>query len=228
MAGDKKIVDVKFWEDDLVMDKMTNEERYFFFYLMTNPKHRLCGIYRLPLREIKFVANIDNAEELLKKFEEEFKIIAYSYDTQEIAVFNALKYSIVSGGNPLTKQLIKELERVEDGELILTVYNQMFNFWEESTRQTDKIARQLFKEALEKRHLISKDVYENKDAYVYDNYAYENEEVNANVNVGNYAYGESGPESKKHEDLSSSNEQENDTPQTVDDFLSQPEFNPEQ
>lgn len=224
MAGDKKIVDVKFWEDDLIMDKMTNEERYFFLYLMTNPKHRLCGIYRLPLREIKFVANLDNAEELLKKFEEEYKIISYNYDTQEIAVFNVLKYSIVSGGNPLTKQLIKELERVEDGKLILTVYNQMFNFWEESTRQTDKITRQLFKEALEKRHLINKDWYENKDAYVYDNYAYENEEVNANV--GNYAYGESTSESENHKKPSSSNNQKNNQPKNVDDFLSQPEFNP--
>ena len=52
--GTKRIVDTDFWKDDIVAEKYSAEDRYFFLYILTNPHSKQCGIYHLPIRIIAF------------------------------------------------------------------------------------------------------------------------------------------------------------------------------
>ena len=97
----KRIVSTAFWQDPDVLDKYSIEDQQFFLYLLTNPRSKLCGIYILPRRYISFEAKHTEkaAEELLNRFQTVYKNIIYNSETQEVAVLNALKYGIISGGN---------------------------------------------------------------------------------------------------------------------------------
>lgn len=128
--GIKRVVDVDFWRDDKVAEEYTPEERYFFLYLLTNPNTKQCGIYHLPIRTISYETGYsdDAIRKLLDKFQNNYKNIVYSYDTNEIAILNFLKHSIVKGGKPVEDCLRKELEEVKDRSLIKEVYSHIIEF----------------------------------------------------------------------------------------------------
>ena len=52
--GTKRVVDTDFWKDDIVAEKYSAEDRYFFLYILTNAHSKQCGIYHLPIRIIAF------------------------------------------------------------------------------------------------------------------------------------------------------------------------------
>lgn len=128
--GIKRVVDVDFWRDDKVAEEYTPEERYFFLYLLTNPNTKQCGIYHLPIRTISYETgySVEVIRKLLDKFQNNYKNIVYSYDTNEIAILNFLKHSIVKGGKPVEDCLRKELEEVKDKSLIKEVYSHIIEF----------------------------------------------------------------------------------------------------
>ena len=68
-------VQVSFWQDSFVLD-LTPEEKYFYLYLMTNPKATQIGIYELPIKvmELETGYNRETVSKLLKRFEEYNKI----------------------------------------------------------------------------------------------------------------------------------------------------------
>lgn len=151
----KRIVDTAFWEDSKVIDKYSVEDKYFLLYLMTNPHTTQVGIYKLPKRLISFETGytVESVSAILDRFEIKHGNIAYNQDTQEIAVLNSLKYSIVKGGKPVSDLLEKELAKVEDDELILKVYHKLTKFWQLSIRPFDESVKELFEEELKKRNV---------------------------------------------------------------------------
>lgn len=128
--GIKRVVNVDFWNDDVVAEKYTPEDRYFFLYLLTNPNTTQSGIYHLPIRTIAFETGYaeDEVENLLNKFQKEYKNIIYSYKTNEIAILNFLKHSIIKGGKPVEDCLRKEMEEVKDKTLIHKVYEHIIDY----------------------------------------------------------------------------------------------------
>lgn len=122
--GIKRVVDVDFWNDAKVMDMFTPEDRLFFLYLLTNPHTTQLGIYAINPKYITIEMGYDikSVEVLLDRFENQYGIIKYSKDTQEIAVKNFLKHSIVKGGAPVRDCLIRELKAVKNKELINFVF----------------------------------------------------------------------------------------------------------
>ena len=151
----KRIVDTAFWEDSKVIDKYSVEDKYFLLYLMTNPHTTQVGIYKLPKRLISFETGytVESVSVILERFESKYSNIVYDYETQEIAVLNSLKYSIVKGGKPVADLLIKELSKINNDELILRVYENLMIFWERSTRDFDKTVKELFENELKKRNV---------------------------------------------------------------------------
>ena len=151
----KRIVDTAFWEDSKVIDKYSVEDKYFLLYLMTNPHTTQVGIYKLPKRLISFETGytVESVSVILERFESKYSNIVYDYETQEIAVLNSLKYSIVKGGKPVADLLIKELSKINNDELILKVYENLMIFWERSTRDFDKTVKELFENELKKRNV---------------------------------------------------------------------------
>ena len=148
--GVKRIVDTDFWSDTKVLDKYTPEDKYFLLYLLTNPHTKQCGIYRLPKKYINFETgyNTDTVNGLLDRFEKVHKNIIYDHNTQEIAILNYLKYSIIKGGKPVYDCITADLEKVKNKNLIRTVYEHLDEFFRTSTKQSYKAIEQIFKEKI--------------------------------------------------------------------------------
>lgn len=179
--GIKRVVNVDFWKDDEVAERYTPEERYFFLYLLTNPNTKQCGIYHLPIRTMTFELGFtsEKIKALLDKFENQYKNIVYSYTTNEVAILNFLKHSIIKGGKPVEDCLRKELEEVKDKKLITKVYEHMLQHMDEQIKfkeengSTSMYAgiKIVFQEILHIDHV--KKTYEDKKAKIYNVNNYE-------------------------------------------------------
>lgn len=125
--GIKRIVDTGFWTDDKVMDMFSPEDKLFFLYLMTNPHSTQLGIYHINRKSIAFEIgySVDAVSVLIDRFETKYKMIRYSNDTNEIAIKNYLKHSIIKGGKPVEDLLKKEVSAVKDKTLLQFVYDEI-------------------------------------------------------------------------------------------------------
>ena len=111
----------EFWSDGFVLD-LTPEEKYFYLYLMTNPKTSQCGIYELPKRIIETETgyNRETIDKLLKRFIE-YKKVGYCDDTKEIMLINWIKYNEPNNTNAI-KCVNKELHKIKNTKFILRYY----------------------------------------------------------------------------------------------------------
>lgn len=125
MKDIKRCVSTAFWKDDKVLNEFSPEDKYFFLYLLTNPHTTQLGIYHLPIKvaSVELGYSIDAIKVLLDRFENKYNIIRYSKDTNEVAIKNYLRHSIVSGGKPVMDCLEKELKTIKDMTLVSYVFN---------------------------------------------------------------------------------------------------------
>lgn len=119
----KRIVNVDFWTDKKVGEEFTPEDKLFMLYLLTNPQTTQLGIYPITVRIMAFELGYspDTVRYLLNRFENVYGVIRWSKDTDEIAVKNFLRHSIISGGKPVEDLLKKEAAAVINQELIVWV-----------------------------------------------------------------------------------------------------------
>tara|TARA_R100001086_G_scaffold199785_1_gene115964 strand:- start:1263 stop:2099 length:837 start_codon:yes stop_codon:yes gene_type:complete len=110
-----------FWNDPLVLD-LTPEQKYFYIYLLTNPKVLQCGIYEISIRQISYETGYDqNAVLSLLAHFESINKIKHSKKTNEIAIINFLKYNY--SNSPTVKKCIeKDFESVKNKDLISYVH----------------------------------------------------------------------------------------------------------
>ena len=117
--GINRMVNTSFWTDGKV-DEFTPEDKYFMLYLLTNPYTTQLGIYEISIKQAAF--QIGYSEEtfvaLIERFENKYKMIRYSKETNEIAIKNFLRHSIVKGGKPVEDCIKKEILRVKNRELL--------------------------------------------------------------------------------------------------------------
>ena len=105
----------KFWEDDKILDEMSMEEKFFYIYLLTNPRVKQCGCYAISFHQIFLQTNIskENAKKIIERFEKELNLVKYSKNTNEILLLNFYKYNWTS--SHLIKACIKkELNEVKE------------------------------------------------------------------------------------------------------------------
>lgn len=102
-----------FWQDGFVLD-LTPEEKYFYLYIMTNPKTSQCGIYELPKRIIETETgyNRETVQKLLQRFVD-YKKIDYHEGTKELMIHNWIKYNPPNNTNAM-KCIVKELNEVKN------------------------------------------------------------------------------------------------------------------
>jgi uncharacterized phage protein (TIGR02220 family) len=118
--GVKRIVSTSFWNDDLVLETFTPEDKYFMLYLLTNPHTTQLGIYHLPIKlaAVEMGYSEESIRNLLNRFENTYNLVMYSKDTNEIAIKNYLKHSIVKGGKPVMDCLLREEDMVSNKALL--------------------------------------------------------------------------------------------------------------
>ena len=123
----KRIVDTDFWTDSKVVEQFSPEDKLFFLYLMTNPHTTQLGIYSVSRKVMSFEIgySLDTINVLLDRFENKYKIIRTCKETNEIAILNYLKYSIVKGGKPVFDLLIKEVKAVKEKSLLQAVFKRL-------------------------------------------------------------------------------------------------------
>lgn len=121
--GIKRIVDTSFWTDGKV-DEFTPEDKYFMLYLLTNPFSTQLGIYEISIKQVAFHLgySVDAVKSLIERFENNYEMIVFSKPTNEIAIKNFLRHSIIKGGAPVRDCLIKEMKKVKNKDLISIVF----------------------------------------------------------------------------------------------------------
>lgn len=111
-----------YWQDSFVLT-LTPEEKYFYMYLITNPKTNICGIYEFPMKlaEVETGYNRETIEKLLNKFENSYNRIVYSKETNEVCIVNWFKYNF--NKSPKVRIAIEEaFEKVKNKKLIQYLY----------------------------------------------------------------------------------------------------------
>ena len=116
-----------FWTDEKVIDEFSPEDRYFFLYLLTNPETTQLGIYKFVPRAAAFYLGYSKEAVmvLLDRFENKYNLIRYSYGTNEIAIKNFLKHSVIKGGKPVADCLEMEEANVKNKDLVLYIVNHL-------------------------------------------------------------------------------------------------------
>lgn len=113
-------VHTTFWDDPFV-EKLTPDEKFFYLFIMTNPRSTECGIYELTKKKMRDWTgyNDETIDTLLKRFISHKKII-YNESTSEIAIINKPNY-INQLGKPVRDCLKSELKKIKDKSLISTL-----------------------------------------------------------------------------------------------------------
>lgn len=152
----KRVVDTNFWSNADVLDHYSLEDKYFYLYLITNCKTTQLGIYSLPKKVIAFEAgfNVEIVDVLLDRFVNTYKKIIYDSETQEIALIDSLRWSVLVDEEPAADLLSSELSQVKQSYLIQQTYEYMHHYWQTSSRPFDKIAMSLFEEEITRRKLV--------------------------------------------------------------------------
>lgn len=151
----KTIIERDFWADSLIIDEYSPEDKLFMLYLLTCPRGSAIGIFKIPIKLMAFEIGYspEAIRTLLERFQTKYGRIKYDFDNQEIAIKNALKYSVAKGGKPVEDMIARELREVDDGNLIVFVYHNMTDFWDKSERSIDKAIKALFEDEILKRGL---------------------------------------------------------------------------
>lgn len=127
-----RIIRLSFWNDEKVVEQFSAEDRYFFLYLLTNPRSTQLGIYPFVRKTAAYELgySVEAVAVLLDRFENKYGIIKYSPETSEVAIKNFLVHNIVRGGTPVFDLLVNELSRVKNTDLIVYIYNHLITLHE--------------------------------------------------------------------------------------------------
>ena len=124
--GVKRIVDTSFWTDGKV-DEFSPEDKFFMLYLLTNPFSRQLGIYEISVKQAAFHMgySVEAVNVLLDRFETKYNMIRFSRETNEVAIINFLRHSIMKGGKPVEDCIKQDMQKVKDKSLIDFVFRRL-------------------------------------------------------------------------------------------------------
>lgn len=116
-----RAIQTAFWSDPWILG-LTQELKFFYIYLFTNPKSSQCGIYEISIVQMQHETGFEKDKIVdFIQFLEHKKKIKYNAETAEICVINFSKYNYSS--SPSIKKCIKkEFAKVKDLDLIKCIY----------------------------------------------------------------------------------------------------------
>lgn len=127
--GIKRVVDTAFWTDGKV-DEFSPEDKYFMLYLLTNPFCKQLGIYEISVKQAAFQMgySVDAVNVLLDRFDSKYGMIKFSKETNEVAIINFLRHSVIKGGKPVEDCIRQDMARVKNKRLIDFVFARLSNY----------------------------------------------------------------------------------------------------
>ena len=125
--GTKRVVDVSFWTDEKVLNMFSPEDRLFMLYILTCPDSAQLGVFKLNPKVAAFHLgySTETVMVLLDRFETKYGIIKRSKETNEVAIKNFLRYSILKGGKPVADMLNRDIKAVRDTSLLDYVFKDL-------------------------------------------------------------------------------------------------------
>ncbi|HZH59039.1 MAG TPA: DnaD domain protein [Metabacillus sp.] len=115
-----RIMRTDFWRNPIILEEMSQEDKLFYVYLLSNSNTTQIGIYRITTKEIAFElgSSIERVDTLMERFINHYQLIRYNSETRELAIKNWGKYNLQKGGKPVIDCIKSELSDVEDASLI--------------------------------------------------------------------------------------------------------------
>ena len=114
-------VHTSYWTDPFV-ENLTQEQKLFYLYLITNTKTKQSGIYEISKKYMAYETGFSIGEitNLINYFVEVNKIY-YSENTNEIAIVNWVKHNN-SYSHSVLKCILTDLDEIKDKKLIKNLY----------------------------------------------------------------------------------------------------------
>ncbi|MCM3728915.1 DnaD domain protein [Neobacillus cucumis] len=115
-----RMIHTDFWENPIVIEEFTPEDKFFYLYLLTNPFTTQIGIYKITKKQMAFDLgySIESVYSLMERFIQHHELIRYNPETRELAIKNWGKDNLQKVGKPVMDCIFSELKEVEDLSLI--------------------------------------------------------------------------------------------------------------
>lgn len=96
-----RMVQTEFWKFPIISEEMSPEEKYFYLYLLTNPRTTQIGIYKITEKQMAFDMgySIESVHLLMERFILHYKLIRYNLETRELAIKNWGRITWIKAGN---------------------------------------------------------------------------------------------------------------------------------
>ena len=116
---------VSFWEDLLSHGV---DEKYFYFYLLTNPHTNISGIYKIPMPYIILETGLSEKKIVaMFAYWAHHDKIRWNRDTEEVGIKNWTRYNVSKGSKVLTA-VQRFVDGIKDKTLIKYVWNDVFRY----------------------------------------------------------------------------------------------------
>lgn len=150
------------WLDSKVKTKLQNWEKYLFIYLLTNSHLEQVGIYEITFDTISYETGLtfEQVTRGMKKLED-VELISYDNDTNEVAILNYFKYSILGGGKPYEKCFLNLGKKIKSRDLLIAIYNKAILVNDD--REIYKFALEQCKKALNENNDNKKFITEDEE-----------------------------------------------------------------
>ncbi len=91
----KRLIDTELWNNEQIVEEFTSDDRYFWLYLLTSPHGAICGVMKYSPTIIGRDMGLhkDTIENLVYRFENNYKLIFVDKETRELMILNWYKWN---------------------------------------------------------------------------------------------------------------------------------------
>lgn len=103
----KRLIDTELWNNEQIVEEFTCDDKYFWLYLLTSPHGSICGVMRYSPAIIGRDMGLhkDTIENLVYRFENNYKLIFVDKETKELLILNWYKWNWSTSGKLLQSVL---------------------------------------------------------------------------------------------------------------------------
>ena len=110
----KRLIDTELWNNEQIVEEFTCDDKYFWLYLLTSPHGSICGVMRYSPAIIGRDMGLhkDTIENLIYRFENNYKLIVVDKETKELLILNWYKWNWSTSGK-LLQSVINSKETIK-------------------------------------------------------------------------------------------------------------------